>query len=152
MHKLMEYICDELEELERKAEKDGKLSMAEVQYADVLLHMKKNLLKAEEMYEESEYSEARGGRGGSSRRNSYDGMRRSYEGGSYEGNGGGGSYARGGENQRRDSRGRYSSRYGRDYSRSADEMVEQVRELMQEAPDDRTRQEFQRFVEKLERM
>lgn len=147
MHKLMEFICDELEELERKAEKEGKLSMAEVQYADTLLHMKKNLLKSEEMYEESEYSEARGGRGGS-RRNSYEGMRRSYEGSSYED----GSYARGGENRRRDSRGRYSSRYGRDYSRSADEMVEQIRELMQDAPDDKTRQEFQRLIEKLERM
>ena len=49
MHKLMEYVCDELEELERKAEKGGKLSMAEIQYADTLAHMKKNLLKADEM-------------------------------------------------------------------------------------------------------
>lgn len=56
MHKLMEYICAELEELERKADKGGKLSMAEVQYMDTLLHAKKNLLKSEEMYEESEYS------------------------------------------------------------------------------------------------
>ena len=30
MHKLIEYICDELEELERKADKEGKLSMAEI--------------------------------------------------------------------------------------------------------------------------
>ena len=56
MHKLVEYICEELDELERKADKDGKLSMAEVQYMDTLLHAKKNLLKSEEMYEESEYS------------------------------------------------------------------------------------------------
>lgn len=57
MHKLINYICDELEELERKADKDGKLSMAEVEYMDTLAHAKKNLLKGEEMYEE-EYSGA----------------------------------------------------------------------------------------------
>ena len=49
MHKLIEYICDELEELNRKAGKDGKLSMAEIQYMDTLAHAKKNLLKGEEM-------------------------------------------------------------------------------------------------------
>lgn len=153
MHKLMEYICGELEELERKADKEGKLSMAEIEYADKLAHIKKSLLSAEEMWDDSEYSEAssyrgsyagresgqsrrgssrRGGssyRGGSSRRggSSYDG--------SYEG-----SYAR-----RRDSMGRYS----RDGST---EMVEDLRELMQEAPDQQTRQEFQRLIEKLEQM
>lgn len=57
MHKLLEYICDELDELERKVSKDGKLSTTEVQYMDTLLHAKKNLLKSEEMYEEG-YSES----------------------------------------------------------------------------------------------
>lgn len=59
MHKLIEYVCDELEELERKADKEGKLSMAEVQYLDTLAHAKKNLMKAEEMsdgYSERGYS------------------------------------------------------------------------------------------------
>lgn len=91
MDKLMEYICDELEDLERKAAKEGKLSMAEVEYLDKLTHIKKNILKSEEMWEESEYSE---------------------EGGSYAG---GNSYARGrGRNARRDSMGRYSSRTNED--------------------------------------
>lgn len=49
MHRLIEYVCDEMSDLERKAEKDGKLSMAEMQYLDTLAHTKKNLLKAEEM-------------------------------------------------------------------------------------------------------
>lgn len=49
MERLISYICEELDELERKAEKDGKLSMAEVQYMDTLAHAKKNLLKGEEM-------------------------------------------------------------------------------------------------------
>lgn len=58
---------------------------------------------------------------------------RSYEGRSYEG------------------RGRYSNRYSRDYSRHGG-MVEELRELMQNAPDERTKQEFRRFIGKLETM
>lgn len=151
MHKLMEYICNELEEIESKAGREGTLTMAETQYADTLLRMKKNLLKSEEMYEESEYSER-------AYRNSYEGGRNSYErGNSYEGRNsyeGGNSYARGrGRNARRDSRGRYASAYNREgYSRGGEEMAEQIRELMQDAPDEQTRQEMQKFVSKLERM
>lgn len=97
MHKLMEYVCKELEELERKAEKEGKLSAAEVEYADKLTHIKKNLLRADELWQDSEYSEdggsyrsyARGGNrgGGRSSRRSYDGSyaRNAYDDGSYEG-------------------------------------------------------------------
>lgn len=148
MHKLIEYICDELEELERKADKDGKLSMAEVQYMDTLAHTKKNLLKADELWEESEYSEAMDDtsyRGSSYARGNQGGNRssgnRSYR----------GSYARGrGRNARRDSMGRYSSEGG--YSRAAEDMVMELREMMEDAPDDRTRQEFQRFISKMEQM
>lgn len=156
MHKLIEYICEELEELERKADKEGKLSMAEVQYMDTLAHAKKNLMKADEMWEESEYSmaggggnyrrsyEVRGGEGGGQSRRG-----RSYRGGgSYEG----GSYARGrGRNANRDSMGRYSRDGG--YSMGgSQEMVEELRELMQEAPDEQTRMEFQKFIQKIEQM
>lgn len=137
MHKLIEYICDELDELERKAEKDKSLSAAEMQYVDLLAHAKKNLLKAEEMSDGGEYSMdyrgsyARGDRGGdrmASRR----------------------SYARGrGRNARRDAMGRYSSD---GYSMGADDMVMELREMMEEAPDDRTRKEFERFIQKMEQM
>ena len=138
MHKLIEYICDELEELERKADKDGKLSMAEIQYGDTLAHMKKNLLKSEEMADD-EYSMAEGsyarGRGDRSYRGSMN----------Y-----GGSYARGrGRNARRDSMGRYSSG---GYSMDADGMIEELRDLMQDAPDEQTRMEFQKFIRKIEQM
>lgn len=160
MEKLMEYICEELEELERKADKEGKLSMAEIQYGDMLAHFKKNLLSADEMWEESEYS-MDGGGGMSGRRYSYarGGGGRGGQGGGQGGGSsndgysrrGGGSYARGrGRNARRDSMGRYSSTG--DYSRDAEDMVDQLRELMEDAPDDRTRQEFQRFIQKLEQM
>lgn len=130
MHKLIQYCCDELEELERKADKDGKLSMAEVQYGDMLAHMKKNLMKTEEMSEDG-YS------------NGYS-MNRSYGDNSYRGN----SYAR-----RRDSRGRYSRDYSRGgYSMSSDDMVAELRELMADAPDDKTRMEFEKFIRRVENM
>ena len=52
-----------------------------------------------------------------------------------------GSYAR-----KRDSMGRYSGERG--YSRNT--LADKMRELMNDAPDDRTRQEMMRMVEKLE--
>lgn len=169
MHKLMEYICNELEELERKADKDGKLSMAEIQYMDTLIHAKKNLLRADELWEESEYSEAEGGSyrsyarggnrgggnrgggqggGGRSNRGSYE-SRYAREGGSYEDGSyeGGGSMARGrGRNARRDSMGRYSR------GDESEMMVEELRELMEDAPNERTKMEFQKFIQKIEQM
>lgn len=89
----------------------------------------------------------------------YSGRYPYWMGGSYaDGNGGNmggtpnrsyrGSYARGRRNARRDSMGRYS---GDGYSRDGG-MVEELRELMQDAPDERTRQEFQRFIQKIESM
>lgn len=139
MHKLMEYVCDEIKELERKAEKDGKLSMAEMQYLDTLAHTKKNLLKADEMSEEG-----------------YSGMMypryygedhmdgRSYrDGRTYMDDR---SYARG---RRRDSMGRYSRR---GYSMAGDEMMDELRELMEKAPDEMTKREFKKFIDKMETM
>ena len=109
MHKLMEFVCDEMKELEDKVARDHKLSSAEMQYLDTLAHTKKNLLKAEEM-----------------------------DGGEYSGNDYRRSYAR-----RRDSMGRYS--------RDNDRMIEELRSMMESAPDERTRSEFRSFIDKMER-
>lgn len=57
---------------------------------------------------------------------------------------GGSSYRR-----RRDSMGRYSREGG--YSRN-DEMISELREMMEGAPDDRTREEIQRLISKMEQM
>lgn len=122
MHKLMEYICNEMDELERKADKDGKLSSAELQILDTLAHTKKNLLKADEMWDESEYINAGGG--------SYRMM--------------GGSYARGrGRNARRDAMGRYSREGG--YSR-ADDFRMDLQDLIKDAPNDHVRQKLQALM------
>ena len=106
MHKLIEYCCDELEEIERKAGKGQKLSMQELQYADTLAHMKKNLMKADEMSGEGEYSNR-----GYSRRMSYDdGRSYAYPEENYVRPDG--SYSRRGRS--RDSMGRYSGDGGVD--------------------------------------
>ena len=62
--------------------------------------------------------------------------------GAYDGRGT--SYRR---SYKRDSMGRYS-RENRGYSRN--DLADRMRELMADAPDDRTRQEIQRMVDKLE--
>ena len=146
MHKVYEYLCDELKALEKKAESGQKLSMAELEYLNKLTETKKNLLKIEMLEEDSEYSNAmggsyaRGGRGG--RSNSYysmdDGMDMR-----------GGSYARGrGRNARRDAMGRYSRESG--YSRAGDDFMMDLRELMEDAPDEHKRQKIQRLINEME--
>ena len=134
IYELKEMLCKELEEYGTK----GELSTGTLEIVDKLAHTVKNLDKIIESYEEEEGSYA------------YDdgmpyedGRSMNRRGGSYEGR----SYARGrGGNARRDSRGRYSSE---GYSRTGD-MVEQLRDLMRDAPDERTRQEIQRLVTKME--
>lgn len=124
IHELKNRLCDELDEYGSK----GKLDVGDLDVVDKLAHTIKNLDKIIETYEDG-YS--------------YDMV---YD-GSYDGR----SYARGrGSNAKRDSMGRYSRRRG--YSMDSASMVQELKELMKEAPDDRTRQEFQRFIAKVEQM
>ena len=143
IYDLKELLCKELEEYGKK----GELSAGTLEIVDKLAHAVKNIDKIIETYEEEEYSNYGGG--GSYGGGSYEG---SYRRGSYN-NGGGsyrrGSYARGrGSNAQRDRMGRYSSE---GYSRDGD-MVERLRMMMNEAPDERTRQEIQNLVSRMEMM
>ena len=137
LYELKETLCDELKEYSRK----GKMSAGDLEVVDKLTHTIKNLDKIIEAYEEADYSEARRGS-----RGSYEGGR-SYNNGMMYDDGRNyrieGSYARGRRNARRDSMGRYS----RD-----DGMIMELRELMEEAPDERTKMEFERFIRKMESM
>lgn len=109
----------------------------------------------ERMEGEEEYSQ-RGGGGG---RYSYEGGggRYSREGGNRggnpggerysRGNGGGSSYARGrGRNARRDSMGRYSG------NADPGDLVEQIEDLMQDAPNEQIKQQMQQLIQQLEQM
>ena len=132
MHKLIEFVCSELDDLERKAEKGG-LSMSEVQYADTLAHAKKNLLAGDAMMDGGEsgyYMPMYGTRSyGDESMRGGESMRSSYA-------------------RRRDSMGRFTSRRG---GMSYDDgMVEELRDLMDRAPDESTRREFHKLINKLE--
>lgn len=125
LYDLKEMLCKELKEYGEK----GEMTAGTLDVVDKLAHTVKNLDKIIEVYEDEGYSSHypyyMGG--------SYDdGMNRN---GSYRGR----SYA-GRRNARRDSMGRYS-REG---------LADKMRDLMDEAPDERTRQEIQRMIEKFE--
>lgn len=148
LEELCEKISDEISDANKKLNNNGGgMSAGDVEYIDKLTHIMKSIKTVLAMAEYDDYSEeggsyesyargGRGGRGGNSNR-----------GGSYESYEGGMSNARGrGRNARRDSRGRYSS----EYSRGKEEMTEQLYELMEQAPDERTRKEFEKFIEKIE--
>lgn len=156
MHKMIEFICDELEELERKAEKDGRLTMQDLQTVDVLTRIKKNILKAEEMWEDSEYSNAGGGsyayargRGRGARRDSMGRYSREESGRSYEGGGSNRSYEGGGSNRRGGGGGRSNASYESGYSRAEDDFRMDLQELIQEAPNERVRQKMQALMNEM---
>lgn len=132
MHKLFEYICDELKDIEKKAEK-GNLSMQEVQYADTLAHLKKNLMKADEMMEDEngEYSLA------------YYPMTSYAEEGGMKGR----SYARGrGRSARRDAMGRYS-REG--YSMATDGFKSDLERLVDDAPTEHVKKRLREILREM---
>ena len=130
LYDLKEMLCKEL----KQYGSEGEMNASTLDVVDKLTHSIKNLDKVIEVYEEEEgYSE-------------YAPMD-------------GGYYRR----QRRDSRGRYARYPGyngypgapgiprypnRNYSRN--DLVDKIRQLMDNAPDDRTRQEIQRMVEQME--
>jgi hypothetical protein len=116
-------ICDELDEIERKAGTEGKLSMSEIQYIDTLAHAKKNLLKGEEMMGTS-HSMARG------RNARRDAM---------------GRYASAGEMSRRD----MSYYDGSSYADEMSNMVDSIYGIMDDLPQN-VKVEAQKFVKKLE--
>ena len=105
--------------------KKGEMSASVLERVDMLAHATKNLDKIIECMEGDEYSN-RGSYGRYSR-DSDRGMSRA---------------------RRRDSMGRYASD---GYSRHGD-LADKLRDMMDDAPDDRTRQEIQRLVSKMEQM
>ena len=136
MHRLCEYIDKELMEMERGVADGKRLSASELEYADKLAHLKKSILTneaMEEAYDDDGYS-----------RHYDDGRHMRDDGYSYAGRGRG-------RTARRDSMGRYS-RGGYSYDDAKDDMMKELRELMGDAPDERTKQEFQRFISKMESM
>lgn len=124
IYKDLENLCDVVSEKiadkTRKIRSNG-MTDGDLETIDKLTHTLASIKKVMAFIDDEEgYS----GMGGGSYRDNYRG-----------------SYAR-----KRDSMGRYSGERG--YSRNA--LADKMRDLMMDAPDDRTRQEIQRMVEKLE--
>lgn len=155
MHELCETVSKAMVTANEKIRAaGGKLSTSDLDYVDKLTHTLKSIettiaMKEAEM--DDGYSERGSYRDGGSYRSYNRGMRGysrdgdSYDDGSYDSR----SYARGrGRYANRDSMGRYSND---GYSRDGD-MMEDLHELMDKAPDDRTRQEFKNFIDKMKQM
>lgn len=141
LYELKDMLTNELKSYGKK----GDLTAGSLDVVDKLSHALKNLDKIIESCEEEKEGYSNGypmyvyGRSYRNGENyGTDGMNNNTN----------GSYARGRRNARRDSMGRYSSE---GYSRHGD-MIAELRELMEDAPDERTRQEFQRFISKMESM
>lgn len=119
---------------------NGDLTGGDLEFVDRLTHAIKSIKTTMAMMDAEEYSYD----GMSGNRSGYNSGRNGNSGRSYRG---GRSYARGrGRYANRDSMGRYS---GADQN---EEIVEQLREIMQDAPDDQTRKEFEKMITKLESM
>ena len=131
LHELCETLSREVGDANEKIRSaGGKMTSGDLEYIDRLTHALKSvkttiaMMEAEDG-ESGRYSMPHYGYG-----NSYN----------Y-----GGSYRRG-----RDSMGRYTSRRG-GYSYD-DGMIEELRSLMENAPDERTKSEFRQFIAKMEKM
>lgn len=133
MEAACELLHEQISDLIRKIKNSG-MTNSDLEQLDKLTHSLKSVKGTMKMEEEDEEG--------------YSGMYPYMGGyrGSYDRGGMGGSYARGRKNARRDSMGRYSGERG--YSRN--DLADKMRELMEDAPDERTRMDIQRMVEKLE--
>lgn len=119
---LCDVISEKLAEKTRKV-KNGGMTDGDLETIDKLTHSLASVKKIMAFMEDEDGYSGNGG----SYRNSYRG--------SYRGSNRDGYYS-----GKRDSMGRYSR----------DGLAEKMRDLMMDAPDERTRQEIQRMVEKLE--
>lgn len=125
LHELKEMLCDELKEYGKKDLTAGTLDVV-----DKLAHALKSIETIIAMEEaDGEYS------------GTYN-MPKYYRDGDS-------SYARrGGSYRRRDSMGRYS----RDYSGAMEDMADQLRGLMKDAPDESLKKDIRKILEKVESM
>jgi hypothetical protein len=149
-HNLCDFMKNELKELDRKAASEGKLSMQELEYADKLADVTKDLLTVEAMESQGDYRDSGAVAGGYTRRGYNDGYEDGYNDGyerrKYSDDG----YSRGrGSGARRDSMGRYAEPGS--YNASDDMMMELER-LKEMAPNEQIRRRYQDFMKEMKNM
>lgn len=131
LHELCETLDREIKDANEKIRSaGGKLSAGDLDYIDKLTHALKSIKTTIAMVEADDEGE-------SGRYMPHYGM----YGNSY---GREESYRRG-----RDSMGRYTSRRGYSYDNG---MIDELRDLMKSAPDERTKNEFRNFISRIESM
>lgn len=140
VYDLKDMLCEELEEYGKK----DKLDVGGLEIVDKLAHTIKNLDKIIEKYEEEDYSGAYydGSYDDGNMNRNTNGTSRRYSMRRYSGARGNGRGR--GSNARRDSMGRYS--------RDGRMMAQELRELMEDAPNDSIKMEIQRIAQKVENM
>lgn len=122
-HNICDFIKDEMKEIDHKIGNGARPSNQELEYADLLAHMKKSLLTVDAMEHPEEYGW------------NDDGMSHTYA----------RSYGRTGRYNNR------SSRYGRMY-RDNDAMMEDLQELIDKAPDEKTRRKLEHIMSDMSEM
>lgn len=134
--KIKEMLCEELETIAKK----GELTAGSLDTVDKLTHAIKSIetIIAMNEYNDDGYSN----RGSYESRNGSSGARRYTRDGSMDG---GNSYARYG-NVRRDSMGRYSR------DEANEEIINRLHEVMNDAPNEQTKQEIRKLISKMEQM
>lgn len=138
MHKLIEYLTNEMKTLEHKVDREGDLSRSELECGDVQAHFLKSLLIIDSMLNSGSSYEGNGGNGYSGRR---DSMGRFADGESY-----GGSYGRYYDDRSMD--GGYSGRrYSRDEGKSY--LIKQFEGLMQDASSQEEKEIMHQALNKL---
>lgn len=131
LHELCETISREIADANEKIRNaGGKLSSGDVDYVDKLTHTLKSIKATIAMMEDEDGYSGNYPDMGGSYRYSRDG------GNSFRGRG---TYAK------RDSMGRYSGRYSR-----GGDLVNQLHDMMQDAPNEQIKREMQRLAESIE--
>ena len=132
--KISDFIKKELTNLDNRAASDGRLSLQEMQYVDLLAHVKKSLLTNEAME-------------GNKKGNSYnDGYSKGYNDGYNSRNE---SYGARGRGARRDSMGRYADEPHAGYQ---DDMISDLHSLMENAPNEQMKHKLEEFIYEVERL
>lgn len=127
LYNLKDMLCEELQEYGRR----GSISASDLGKIDTISHALKNIDKIIEAKSESEYSRRR-----------YYGDDMAYDGGN--------SYDRMTRRSYRD--GSYDARSMRQYSRANEDVIHGLETMIDKAPDDKTRDEMRKMLDKMQQM
>lgn len=138
---IFKFIDKEISDLDNRIVSNGKLNMQEIQYVDLLSHIKKSMLTVDAMESYGEgYSDGYNHSGESYSEGYHDNYR--------DGSGYG---ARGrGRGAKRDSMGRYAT--GSSHYQDSGSMISELHNLMNKAPDEPSRRKIEEFISEMDRM